>query len=189
LLDREGGPVAWGAVQGARTGFDYLVAAFDTAGNRRWQDARDGAGSVDIAQAGCLDRDGNIIVTGGSAGRGSSVDILTVKYSPGGDTLWTRRWNGPASGEDRGVGVTGSDDGRVFVAGTSAGAGGRPELVLVGYSPGGELAASYRREGGEARPAGLAFSGGRLLVAGHARGATTGLDMLLLEFRPGAAGR
>lgn len=179
LLDTEERPVVWGAVQGERTGFDYLVAVLDTCGAVRWQDRRDGEGSVDLALAAAVDAAGNVVVTGSSAGRATSLDILTVKYSPAGETLWTRRWNGPANSDDRGWCVATGPDGSLYVAGTSVGAGGMEELVVLTYDAGGGLAGSYRWEGGEARPVGMAWDRDRLLVAGHGRVADGSRGFLL----------
>ena len=182
LLDAAERPVAWGAVQGERTGFDYLVAALDTCGAVRWQDRRDGEGSVDLALAAALDRAGNVFVTGSSTGRATSLDILTVKYSPVGETLWTRRWNGPANGDDRGWCTVAAPGGGCFVAGTSAGSGVGEELVVLAYDAAGTLTGSYRREAGEARPTGMALDGDRLLVAGHGRVEDGSRGFLLFDF-------
>ena len=40
-----------------------------------------------------LDKSGNIYVTGSSIAFPSGWDFLTVKYSPDGDSLWSRRYD------------------------------------------------------------------------------------------------
>jgi len=69
------------------------------------------------------------LLTGQSTGRGTSIDILTVKLGPEGDTIWTRRWNGAQNQADRGWCITADARGRVYVGGTTVtafrnGAGG-----------------------------------------------------------------
>jgi hypothetical protein len=146
----------------------------------------DGAGSVDIARAACLDARGNLVVTGQSTGRGSSFDVLTVRYSDRGETLWTRRYDGPRGDADRGWCITAGPNGEVVVGATSVGAGGYPDLVLVCYSETGAELWRYRYVGeGETRPVALGWTGSRLLVAGYTRTRETGCDYLLLRFELG----
>jgi len=67
-----------------------------------------------------VDRDGNVLVTGESHGRGTSLDFATVKYSAAGIPLWTNRYNAPANREDRAIAVAVDRSGNVFVTGYSA---------------------------------------------------------------------
>ncbi len=61
-----------------------------------WIAKYNGSGNyVDIIYAMTLDRFGYIYVTGESEGGGiNASDYLTIKYSPAGDSLWVRRYNG-----------------------------------------------------------------------------------------------
>lgn len=187
LVLTDDGVVVYGALYGKGTGYDYFAAGFAPDGGPRWQQALDGSGSVDICQAGCLDGQGNLLLTGQSAGHETSVDILTVKLGPGGDVLWTRRWNGAQNQADRGWCIAADARGRVYVGGTTVTDRGYPELVVLAYSAGGELLWEHRDSGtgpGETRPVQLAFDReGRLLVCGHTRSAETGFDYLLLKLR------
>jgi hypothetical protein len=186
LVDRAGRPLVFGALHRRVTGFDYLVACFHPDGRPAWKHVLDGAGSVDIARAACLDARGNLTVTGQSTGRGSSFDVLTVRYSDRGETLWTRRYDGPQGDADRGWCVAAGPAGEVVVGATSVGAGGYPDLVLVCYSETGAELWRYRYVGeGETRPVALGWTGSRLLVAGYTRTRETGCDYLLLRFEPG----
>ncbi len=71
---------------------DYLVAKYapdaDTLWTRRF-DTGDDDYPYDVA----CDRSGNYIVTGRSHNGNGDWDYLTVKYSPAGDTVWSRRWD------------------------------------------------------------------------------------------------
>ena len=65
-----------------------------------WQDITARAmvliGAWDLA----VDALGNVYVTGGSTGLGTSQDYATIKYNAAGTNLWVVRYNGPPSGLD-----------------------------------------------------------------------------------------
>ena len=184
-----------GSVTGAGTSFDYCTSCFDTSGNQLWQQTYDGAGKVDIAAAACLDSAGNIIVTGQSTGAASSFDIATVKYSPTGERLWARRYNGTRNDADRGSCIVTDRQGRIVVGGNTAGATGFPDMVLLGYSASGDTLWTFTHAGtgpGESKPvvilpapgnSKLATRNSQLLVAGYENNAATGFDYLLMLLR------
>ncbi len=194
LLDSTGRCYLLGALYNRGSSFDYATACFSAEGEQVWLRTHDGASSVDIPQAACFDSAGNIVVTGQSTGRGSSFDILTVCYSVQGDTLWTRRYDGPQNSADRGWCITPGPEGGVIVGGSSVGPNGYPDLVLVCYSDDGEELWTYRFSGGgtgETRPVALSWDRrpgetARLLVGGFVkRPGGTGFDYLLLQLESG----
>lgn|SRR5574341_600249 len=74
-----------------------IFAQVDTAWVRRYNGP---ANSSDQAVALAVDDSGNVYVTGFSNDTVTISDYATIKYSPSGDTLWVRRYNGPGNGED-----------------------------------------------------------------------------------------
>lgn len=76
------------------------------------------------------DSHGNIYVTGFIAldtlDSSSDADYLTVKFDPDGNVVWTRRYNGLASGADYVAAIAVDDQDNVYVTGTS---GGDPLLL------------------------------------------------------------
>jgi uncharacterized delta-60 repeat protein len=192
LLDSAGRCFVVGSVTGDHTSFDYLVACFDTTGRLLWQQSYDAARSVDICQAACLDREGNIIVTGHSTGTGSSFDVATLKYLSSGRLLWVRRYNGPANSADRGWCLASDEAGNVAVGASSAGAGSFPDLLLLGYSNDGDTLWSWRGPSavsGETRPVAVTWEGDRLLVAGSDHNPATSFDYRLMLLDPTAGRR
>ena len=185
-----------GSVTGAGTSFDYCASCFDTAGSLLWQQTYDGAGRVDVAAAACVDSAGNLLVTGQSTGRASSVDVATVKYAPSGKQLWVRRYNGRRNGADRGTCIAAGSQGRVIVGGSSVGATGFPDMVLLGYSPKGDTLWTFTLSGtgpGEARPvvilpvpaqSPLVAHQSSFLVAGYENNTGTGFDYVLMLLEP-----
>lgn len=83
---------------------------------------------VDFAYGIAVDPPGNIYVTGESykyeqigSGYKYSSDCVTIKYTPGSDTLWLRRFNGWADSNDAGLDIAADTRGNVYVTGKSFG--------------------------------------------------------------------
>lgn len=184
-----------GTVTGGTTAYDWCVAAFDTAGRQLWTSYWDGEGRGDILESFCFDSSGSVIVVGQSAGALTGVDAAVLKLDRAGRRLWSRRFNGARNSSDRAWRVAAGRDDAITVAANSVGAGGFPELVLLGFSASGDTLWSWRRaevSTGEARPVGLALLPARdaerafaeLLCAGFAFTEAAGFDWLLLRLDP-----
>ncbi|MBA7514744.1 hypothetical protein ES705_06778 [subsurface metagenome] len=73
--------------------YDYLTIKYNSNGDTIWTRRYDD-GFNDIANDITTDRSGNIIVTGSSFSDTINLyTYLTIKYSPDGETLWTRRYH------------------------------------------------------------------------------------------------
>ena len=70
-----------------------------------------------------MDDSGNVCVTGWSQGSGTELDYATIKYSPDGDTVWIRRYNGPGNNVDEARALAVDNGGTVYVTGGSDGSG------------------------------------------------------------------
>jgi uncharacterized delta-60 repeat protein len=117
-VDALGNVYATGYTDSVGTSNDYLTAKYDAAGVLQWVQRYDGPANGDDKPAGlALDRQGNVIVAGKSRGVGTSYDYATVKYSPSGQELWVRRYNGAADSTDYAVGVVADTGGAVIVLG------------------------------------------------------------------------
>ena len=124
-------------------GSDYRTNKFNRTGNLIWTRTYNGPGNdqdriYDIE----LDRWGNVIVTGGSWGIGTQWDYATIKYSPTGDELWLRRYNGPATDvpTDIAYALAVDDSGNVYVTGWSDGPDENADCVTIKYNPNGDTA-------------------------------------------------
>lgn len=81
-VDRGGSAYVTGSSPGAGTLNDYATVKYDTSGNQLWVERYNGPGNGgDAASALVLDLDGNVYVTGQSAGAGAGGDYLTIKYT------------------------------------------------------------------------------------------------------------
>ncbi|MFZ1634699.1 MAG: T9SS type A sorting domain-containing protein [Chitinophagales bacterium] len=97
---------------------DAVVTKYDPAGNLLWSIAHNGsANDVDIFYAVALDATNNIYVTGLSQEIGSSWDIITNKYSPEGDLMWSKLKNGTSDIEENGIDIAVDEEGNVYTAG------------------------------------------------------------------------
>ncbi len=112
---------------------DYVTIKYSSSGDSLWLRSYNGTGdSTDSANATATDPDGNVCVTGGSLGNGSDFDFLTIKYDPGGDTVWTRRYNGNRNGKDIAHAMAIDEWGNIYVAGESE-VGSSPDSIFENY--------------------------------------------------------
>jgi hypothetical protein len=119
-LDDSGNVYVTGTTFYGSSSADYATIKYNASGDSQWVQFYDGPqDDKDVAHALALDDSGNVYVTGESRISAVYGDFATVKYSPNGDTLWSRRWNGPTGGNDVAQAMALDDAGSVYVAGFS----------------------------------------------------------------------
>lgn len=122
----------------ANANFDYATVKYSSGGGAMWTNRYNGPGDgTDDAVALVVDGNNDVIVTGYSTGSGSGYDYATIKYSSAGVALWTNRYNGAASGDDRAAGVAVDGSNNVVVTGRSVGSGGYTNFTTIKYSSAG----------------------------------------------------
>jgi PKD repeat protein len=115
---------------------DFATVKYNPSGQQQWV-ARTSLlpESLDYPEAIAVDRRGNVFVTGetypdAQAGvpppATCGQDLLTVKYSPSGQPLWSKTYNGPGDCDDRLPKLAIDGPGNVYVAATSDGSGLTP---------------------------------------------------------------
>jgi hypothetical protein len=124
---------------------DYVTIKYDLDGTELWVRRFDGAaGNDDRPSDLALDRRGNVLVTGATTDRcylGNDgdeecyTDITTLKYSPEGDLIWERTFDGPTGGSDRGNALAIDRFGNIHVAGISVDTSYDSRWVTIKYSP------------------------------------------------------
>ncbi len=82
--------------------------------------------------------DGAIYFTGTTA-TATLDDILTVKLSADGDTLWGRVYDGPDHRYDEGRNLAVDDAGNAYVVGKVKDLNGNPDIAVLKYDPDGNL--------------------------------------------------
>lgn len=128
-VDANGDVVVTGTSGGVDLGNDdYATLKYSSAGTLLWTRRYGGPGGLqqlgtaqDRCNAMAVDRDGNVIVTGGSASSLGNRDwaFATIKYSSAGEPIWTNRYMGPGDGEAFAVAV--DREGNAVVTGYSEG--------------------------------------------------------------------
>jgi hypothetical protein len=123
---------------------DYATVAYSSAGTPLWTNRYHGPVSGDnYARAIATDNNGNVFVTGYSAGSSFAPynhDYATIKYSGSGTPLWTNRYIGLNNGGTEHASAIALDaSGNVFVTGSSTLSGSVPgsfyaEVATVAYA-------------------------------------------------------
>jgi len=115
-LDNDGYPVVVGYTE-IPGGKEYLTIKLRPDGDTAWvRTMSTGNGTFDRLYGVAFDDSNNIYVTGGNSLSGSN-DIAIIKYTPGGDTLWMRIYDGVSGGDEQPYGIGIDDSGYVYVGG------------------------------------------------------------------------
>ena len=118
---------------------EYLAVKYDSNGDTLWTRKYDGpANGVDKAYRIVVDDLGNAYVSGGSEDTTGGYDIATIKYSPSGDILWVRRFNGSSNDLDEAYDMAVDNYGNVYVTGVSNTIGNSLDYVTIKYNTDGD---------------------------------------------------
>lgn len=152
--------------------FDYATVKFDANGVQKWVVRYSGTGNgQNYPSSLALDANGDVYITGASAGAGTGLDIATIKYSGAtGTQLWVDRYNGTANGDESGGTILVDGAGDVYVSGTSLNSATGQDYSVIKYGPDGtrKLVVLYNgTAGGNDTLSSMALDGnGNILVTG-----------------------
>lgn len=127
------------------TYYNYFTIKYDSIGTQEWYAYYSGLPGLylnDEAYDIVVDNAGNAYVTGSSdtTVAQDNSDIVTIKYSPAGETLWVRRYDAAlGSSFDLGMEVEIDKNGDVIVAGVSENAMGDLQPVVIKYTSSGNF--------------------------------------------------
>ena len=167
--------------------FCFNLSASAEVAYEAWVKIYNGPGNgTDRAQALAIDSSGNIYVTGQSWGGSSSEDYVTIKYSPVGETLWVKLYNGPGDSTDIASDLELDTSGNIYVTGRSWGGSGNFDYATVKYAPNGETL-WVRRYNGPSDSTDVATAidvddSGNVYVTGYSWGAGTTEDYLTIKY-------
>ena len=107
--------------------------------NVLWESRFTSAGiNSDSGKEIAIDNSGNVYVTGTSyTSVANGYDILTIKYDPLGNQLWTATYNGSGSSLDEGRDIAVDKNGNVYVTGYTASTGPNYDYVTIKYDASG----------------------------------------------------
>ena len=117
-------------------GSDIATVKYDSTGAQRWVKRYDGPAHLTDAGAGIgVDWLHNVYVTGreGLPGTPNTYDIVTMKYSGSGDSLWVRRYASLLSPYDDPIALRVEGGGNSLVLASSYGAGSTPYSAFKDY--------------------------------------------------------
>lgn len=137
--DGLGGAYVAGTTFSVSTGTDIILLKYNVLGDTLWKRNYTSTGNRgEIPRSMKTDIGGNIIIAGESDySSAGGNDILTLKYTPAGDTLWTRRYNGLANSHDYGSDLDIDNAGNIYVAGESRDVGFNSNFTVIKYTPAG----------------------------------------------------
>jgi uncharacterized delta-60 repeat protein len=166
---------------------DYATIKYNSSGGQQWVARYNGPGAdSDYANSIVLDSSGNVYVTGGSTGSGTSVDYATIKYNSSGDQQWVARYNGPGNSGDVAYGLAVDSSGNVYIAGDSAGSGTNSDFATIKYDSAGaeQWVARYNGpgNGGDYAYSMAIDSSGNVYVAGSSWGSGTLYDFETIKY-------
>ncbi len=186
-VDGSGNAYVTGPSYGSGTDWDYATIKYDPNGGAVWVSRFDGpANSYDQPWAIAVDDSGNVYITGGSTGSGTSVDYATIKYNPSGDTAWVRRYNGLGNAGDYAHSIIVDGSGNVYVTGQSYGSGTDWDFATIKYDPDGDTV-WIRRYNGSGNSGDVAWAvevdvAGNVYVTGWSSGSGTGNDYATIKY-------
>lgn len=138
-VDKTGNVYVTGTSTKRESGEDITTIKYNSSGVQQWISFYNGPVSLnDRGVSVTADDSGNVYVTGTSSGSGDIEDIVTIKYSSSGDSVWVRRFNGEGDSVDIANAVTVDGSGNVCVSGSSIGKGTTYDYTAIKYSPSGE---------------------------------------------------
>src|SRR5574341_1199708 len=168
---------------------DYTTIKYSALGDTLWVRNYNGPGNgVDQANALTVDNNGNVYITGTSRGFGGTArDYATIKYSAIGDTLWIRRYDGPAGGQDdASFAIALDDSGNVYVTGFSRGVGSARDFATIKYNSIGDTLWLRRYNGpgfgDDSAKALVVDSSGNIYVTGSSVGSGSGYDYTTIKY-------
>jgi len=138
FVDDTGNVYIAGWTEGATSGVDVLLLKLDSLGREVWVRTYDyGANEDDEAVGAARDASGNIYIAAGVADA-SRGRVALLKFSPGGDLLWTRSY-GEANRDYAAAGGVALDDSQNVYVGVGTHSTSSPTMRVLKYNPNGDL--------------------------------------------------
>ena len=137
-LDNSDAVIVVGKTWSVQGNYDFLTVKYSSEGVFQWSASYDGgAGADDSAVSVSVSAQGDIYVGGTSPSASGNQDYLLIKYSPDGDTLWTRRYDNGSG--DKLAEVATDIFGNVIVTGSSVSSNGYDYTTIKYSSAGSQL--------------------------------------------------
>jgi hypothetical protein len=185
-LDGSGNVYIAGYIFSSSTDGDWVTVKYDANGKRLWAKRYSGSGScADCPEAIAVDGSGNAYVTGWRRVSWGECDYVTIKYGPGGQQLWARRYTGPI-GYDLAVAIAVDGSGNIYVTGESRNSRNNPDYATVKYDTNGKELWVKRYEGPDrlenyAKAIAIDTTG-NVYITGYSKGLITEYDFATIKY-------
>jgi len=148
-VDDSGNCYVTGETKNINNDFDYTTIKYKPSGDTAWVRKYDGIADEkdDLAYSVAVDESGNVYVTGWSQNSSAHYKYATIKYTPSGDSVWIRRYEGSVGSEDQASAVAVDESGNVLVTGRSEGSGTEFDYATIKYTSSGDTAWIERYDG------------------------------------------
>ena len=118
---------------------NFVTLKYDRNGNLLWSRIFDSPiGTLDIANDICLDESNNIFITGRTFTNFYN-DIMVLKYSSDGDTLWLRTYDGGYNSDDEAKSITVDNIGNSYITGNTQSPTTINDIITIKYDKNGNL--------------------------------------------------
>ncbi len=175
-----------GTINRTATSEDYIIIKYTTTGDFVWINTYDGYNGIDRLTGITTDDSNNVIVTGYSYGTGTGYDYATIKYSPLGETVWAKRYNGTANNQDYARAICTDNFGNIYVAGEIRNQVTRYDFGIIKYRPDGETLWTRTYNGNANNddfPKAMATDAfGNVYVCGYSMGSGTYYDYATVKY-------
>jgi len=151
-VDGSGNVYVSGLTSDSTFSFDYATIKYYPNGETAWVRRYDGpGGGWDVVCEVAVDNSSNVYVTGFSMDSTTDFDYATIRYSPDGEIVWVRRYDGPISRGDQASAMMVDASGYVYVTGhaqdTGSFSGPNSDYASIKYYPDGDTAWVRRYDG------------------------------------------
>jgi len=166
-----------------------ITVKYNPSGDTQWVKIYNGPvmTGADEGKAITLDASGNVYVTGYSAGTGTNLDYLTIKYDNNGNEIWVRTYNYFTNNDNIANDIVTDDSGNVYITGETNYTGTAYFYLTLKYDNAGNLiwANSYFAPIAFCVAKALAIdNSGNIYVTGYGRGVTNSDDYITIKYDP-----
>ena len=164
------------------------AAAAATPGAVVWSQTWNASGTATVSDVQAAEAPNGGLYVAATVRRSGDRDIALLRFSAAGKRLWTRWYDGPASGADTVAGIAAGPGGSVIVCGSTAVTGAGADWVVLRYASGGKRLWSKRLGGSAGRTDGAVDvavdASGNAVVTGMVTRTGTGVDWCTAKYAP-----
>jgi hypothetical protein len=137
-IDDAGNVYVTGLSEGERSQADFITLKYDATGKQLWAKRFNSRYNLQDGATGIVtDQPGNVYVTGWSYSTENSIVFTTIKYNRHGSQMWVKHYAAPNGSRSIAYSIRQDGHGNVYVTGSSIGAEGNDDYLLIKYDQAG----------------------------------------------------